>query len=293
MKKFTLFAAALAILMGFAALPSASAADPGDAPGDYGGWRFDRGMGWRYEVRSGYWSPHYVWWWVGGRAVLGPDPVEHSVKYDNGNYELKGDGIEIPYYWAWISSSGIPEPPTPPEPLPQDAPRQPPPPKREPPREYARPPVYAPEPGYARVAPPPPPPRVARSSDKTVGGTIIGGTVGGVLGAVTTRGRDRFAGVLIGSLIGGLIGHEIGKKLDDADELRAMAALEKNRTGQSSTWVNPDSGAEVTVVPRRTWQNAEGEYCREYETEVVIGGEVKKAFGTACRQPDGEWKVVR
>ncbi|SRR6266849_769475 len=29
-------------------------------------WHFDRGRGWRFEHRPGFWSPYYVWWWTGG-----------------------------------------------------------------------------------------------------------------------------------------------------------------------------------------------------------------------------------
>jgi surface antigen len=33
--------------------------------------------------------------------------------------------------------------------------------------------------------------------------------------------------------------------------------------------------------------------CREFQQDVTIAGERVKAFGTACRQPDGTWKIVR
>ena len=36
-----------------------------------------------------------------------------------------------------------------------------------------------------------------------------------------------------------------------------------------------------------------GRTCREYQTSVVVGGVSQPAFGTACRQPDGVWRVVR
>ena len=32
-----------------------------------------------------------------------------------------------------------------------------------------------------------------------------------------------------------------------------------------------------------------GEYCREYQTDVEIGGRLERAYGTACLQPDGTW----
>jgi surface antigen len=69
-------------------------------------------------------------------------------------------------------------------------------------------------------------------------------------------------------------------------------ALENNRTNQASTWVNPDSGASGTVVPVRTFQNAQGLPCREFQRSIVIGGRQELGYGTACRQPDGTWHTV-
>lgn len=33
-------------------------------------------------------------------------------------------------------------------------------------------------------------------------------------------------------------------------------------------------------------------YCREYQRNVTVGNHVQESYGTACRQPDGAWKVV-
>ncbi|MHB8766200.1 MAG: RT0821/Lpp0805 family surface protein [Deferrisomatales bacterium] len=122
-------------------------------------------------------------------------------------------------------------------------------------------------------------------------GTVLGGVGGGVLGAQVGGGHGRTAAIIAGTLIGAVIGHEVGRSVDATDELRARHSLETNRTGQGSTWVNPDSGAQVTVTPTRTYQRQGEQTCREYQTEVVIGGRSEQAYGTACRQPDGSWKV--
>lgn len=128
---------------------------------------------------------------------------------------------------------------------------------------------------------------------KETAGTLLGGAVGGVMGSHVGGGHGRTAGIIIGTLIGALVGQDIGRTLDDADELRAARVLEKNKTGQSSTWSNPDRGTQVTVEPTKTYQVASGEYCREYQTEVTVGGKTERAYGTACRQPDGQWKIVK
>ncbi|MFQ5535340.1 MAG: hypothetical protein ACE5EM_11030 [Sphingomonadales bacterium] len=42
--------------------------------------------------------------------------------------------------------------------------------------------------------------------------------------------------------------------------------------------------------PART--KASDQYCREYTTEIIINGEPQEAYGQACRQEDGTWKIM-
>jgi hypothetical protein len=86
-------------------------------------WRFDRGRGWRFEHRPGFWSPYYVWWWTGGRVVMLAAPTVTVVNHPTGQYELRGDGITVPYYWAWVPAQAyIAAPPMPAVPAAPDAP---------------------------------------------------------------------------------------------------------------------------------------------------------------------------
>jgi hypothetical protein len=38
---------------------------------------------------------------------------------------------------------------------------------------------------------------------------------------------------------------------------------------------------------------ANGQYCRDFQSSAVIDGVTRPIVGTACRQPDGSWQVVR
>jgi surface antigen len=83
----------------------------------------------------------------------------------------------------------------------------------------------------------------------------------------------------------------------DAPEQEAMTdtvqhALEYNPTQQAAEWVNPDSGRSGAVTPTRTFENAQGQPCREFTTTIIIGGKEEQGYGTACRQPDGSWQIV-
>ena len=86
------------------------------------------------------------------------------------------------------------------------------------------------------------------------------------------------------------------RRLRSADQLYAERtadqALETNPTGQSSTWNNPDSGNSGTITPTRTSYTDSGQPCREYQQTATIGGETQQAYGTACRQADGSWRIA-
>jgi surface antigen len=123
-------------------------------------------------------------------------------------------------------------------------------------------------------------------------GGLGGATVGGLIAAAAGGGGAGIAaGVIGGALLGGLVGNY----LDDRDKKMAAEsahrALESSPSGQAVAWNNPDSGHSGTVTPVRTYQSG-NTYCREYQQTVTISGKPEQSYGTACRQPDGTWKIV-
>ena len=62
--------------------------------------------------------------------------------------------------------------------------------------------------------------------------------------------------------------------------------------GEVPISIVPDSGNSGTVKPQPSYQNASGQYCREYQQTITVDGKTETAYGTACRQPDGSWKIV-
>jgi surface antigen len=124
--------------------------------------------------------------------------------------------------------------------------------------------------------------------------------LGGLLGAGAGAGIAALAGggpgAIVGAAVGGaLIGGYVGHRLDNRDkQLAAQAAqraFEQNQAGQPSVWNNPDSGNSGSITPTKTYQLASGQYCRQYQQTIVIGGEQQQAYGTACRQQDGTWQI--
>jgi hypothetical protein len=44
--------------------------------------------------------------------------------------------------------------------------------------------------------------------------------------------------------------------------------------------------------PSSTFTNDAGQTCREYQSTITVGNQQQQAYGTACLQPDGTWRVV-
>lgn len=122
-------------------------------------------------------------------------------------------------------------------------------------------------------------------------GAVVGGAAGGIIGAHVGKGDGRTAAIIGGSVIGILVGGAIGQSMDRLDQSCVGQVLEHAPTRQAVAWRNPDN-AQYRVTPVRTFEAAPGTYCREYQATATIGGRSERTYGTACRQPDGAWKVV-
>ena len=127
-------------------------------------------------------------------------------------------------------------------------------------------------------------------------GAIIGAGLGGLAGSMIGDGGGQLVAVAVGTMLGAVMGSEVGKSLDKADRL-AMAqaeqqALEFGVSGSSTPWNNPDSGNSGEIIPQRAYKQADGVFCREFQQVIMVGGEMESAYGTACRQPDGAWKLI-
>lgn len=126
-------------------------------------------------------------------------------------------------------------------------------------------------------------------------GTLLGGIGGAAIGSQIGGGSGRIIAAAAGTLLGAFAGRELGKSLDKADAEaahRAQTAAHTAPIGQQITWSNPETGHSGTVTPTRQGTDTSGNQCREYQSTVTIGGKTEQAYGTACRQPDGSWKVV-
>jgi surface antigen len=127
-------------------------------------------------------------------------------------------------------------------------------------------------------------------------GTLAGAIGGGVIGHNIGKGSGQTVATIAGTLIGAGIGRSVGQSLDNADlaayNAASQRAMETGQPGQTLPWKNTQSGNYGTITPAAYYQNSSGQYCREYNQTITVGGQRQSGHGTACREPDGTWRIV-
>lgn len=123
-------------------------------------------------------------------------------------------------------------------------------------------------------------------------GAVIGGVGGGVLGSQFGRGSGKTAATIAGVLLGGMLGGYIGEQMDQNDRYRMNQAFERNRDFETSRWRSDTSGRGYEVTPGRPFRSQDFDTCREFTQKVFVDGRQETAYGTACRQSDGSWRIV-
>jgi surface antigen len=130
----------------------------------------------------------------------------------------------------------------------------------------------------------------------TGGGTASGGlgpmASGGLLAAKTTRDLPETTPHTAGRLLEGP--YVVLLTTDDRARAQraAVVSFESTPSGQTTIWRNPGNGHWGTLTPSRTFRDATGRYCRDYRQTVTIGGQEHQGNGSACREPDGIWRIM-
>ena len=127
--------------------------------------------------------------------------------------------------------------------------------------------------------------------DESEAGQIIGGVAGAAAGSQVGGGSGQTVATIAGALIGAVVGERIGARMEDDDRRAAALVLEENRTGETSTWENPDTGNEFAVTPIETYERA-GRPCRQFEFRVETDRGSDTEERTACRNNDGTWEIL-
>lgn len=120
---------------------------------------------------------------------------------------------------------------------------------------------------------------------------ITGGILCEALGHQVVDSSMRTAPASEGVPLGLFLGRRIGREVYLIDELKTAEALESSCDGHAATWRNADTGQRYSVRPMRTYQGHSGR-CRDFRTVTENQGREQVIHGTACRQPEGTWKVA-
>lgn len=158
--------------------------------------------------------------------------------------------------------------------------------------------VYEPTgPSYRPGWEPPAVPRVPaertiQCNRELIGG-VLGGVIGGALGSQIGQGSGRTVATIGGAIAGVLIGGAIGRDMDAQDQACIGRALELGQTGQRVSWQAGSGGARYAVTPGEIVQRDDGRYCRDYDTEIDVGGRRETLRGVACRGDDGVWSPAQ
>ena len=132
---------------------------------------------------------------------------------------------------------------------------------------------------------------------KQEAGAATGALLGAALGYGLGKGHsDKELAIALGAIFGAVAGARLGAQLDEKDRLMAAQnlqhSLENTPDGTTTAWKNPNSGHSGASSPTKTTVAASGTPCREFVTEIIVGGKTQQGYGTACRQADGSWKIM-
>jgi surface antigen len=128
-------------------------------------------------------------------------------------------------------------------------------------------------------------------------GAAAGAAAGGFLGYQLGGGimmNSLFAS--LGTVAGGAGGYYATRMLMGSDlaayERTTQKGLAQAEDGKIFDWQNSKTGNSGIFRTIRSFQMADGRYCRQYRTTVSFDKNVRSGDGMACRQPGGQWQVV-
>jgi hypothetical protein len=71
---------------------------------------------------------------------------------------------------------------------------------------------------------------------------------------------------------------------------RAQVLATSAQVGEKISWHTADASG--YVVTNKIGTNTNSLTCREFQQVIKVGGKTEKAYGRACLQADGAWKIV-
>lgn len=124
-----------------------------------------------------------------------------------------------------------------------------------------------------------------RAQVGAVGGAAGGALIGQIIGHNTEA-------TLIGAAVGTMLGYIVGNEMDKYDRQELNHVYERGMSGQTTAWVNPDTGNQYQVTPQQAYSSpTTQQICRKAEIHAVIDGKPETTYTTACRDQNGQWQL--
>jgi surface antigen len=96
----------------------------------------------------------------------------------------------------------------------------------------------------------------------------------------------------IGILLAAVSDRRPSRGISRADEICFSQSFEHVPDRTIIAWSSPKPTVRFSVIPMRTLRTSDGRFCREYAAKATVNGHAADVYGTACRQPDGDWYLV-
>ncbi|WP_188259440.1 RT0821/Lpp0805 family surface protein [Azospirillum tabaci] len=129
---------------------------------------------------------------------------------------------------------------------------------------------------------------VSTSQEATKNAETVGGRISSTYGNASGKVASSGTGPLLGAFIGGAAVQPSGAAPPATPGQRAHPAPVRDKVG----WTNPATGHHGSLTTTREGYNNAGQYCREFHQTVTTKSQTELAYGTACKQADGTWKIV-
>lgn len=136
----------------------------------------------------------------------------------------------------------------------------------------------------------------ANKEDNKFIGQILGSAAGVYLGSKVGSDIGRNFTVIIGGAVGYLVGGKIAEILNDEDEEdfnnKISDSLDKNKDFEAQEWKSSkNKNVNGEIIPLNNYQ-IEEKTCRDFKKIVKINGKKIEEDATACRDEDGNWKII-
>tara|TARA_B100001029_G_C14600992_1_gene203943 strand:+ start:9 stop:473 length:465 start_codon:yes stop_codon:yes gene_type:complete len=132
--------------------------------------------------------------------------------------------------------------------------------------------------------------------DNKLLGQIIGSVTGAYLGSKIGSGIGKDISMVLGTAVGLVLGGKIAEVLDDDEKedfgKKIQDSLESNPDNTSSKWTSKkNKNLNAEILPTNSYE-IDNQTCRDFKKIVEKNGEKIEEESTACRDEQGNWKVI-